>query len=429
MLLWLVFVVIVISVAMLLAIFSSFFPFSNQYWNIAQYTSAYYTAMSAVERWALAVKYAGHSSGWIAHWFDGESWWKYIQSTNSNTWVWNLSDAWTWDFFSYGNSWATAMRWTVKSTTNRIPKIWEWDVESILQESWYHSQDYNMISYNKPELFSLNGASSISDNKYYEYSNGVNSKITNIAWEFRLNPYLYKRMTDSCSSSLKDCARLCNNTQCPWEKDQTRSENLVIIDWVLKWRYNSGGSVEFSVIPSESSTISSTSYHVNLSRDSVIRKNNINQYTSLPYINGNQKVNASFWDSKNTVIFWSNAQINNYNLKSQRKVNGISWLNIISKSANELKSIAWGFSWLLSDSKVVDPHLSFELINYLWNNEWHSPWLYPFLEYYFSFNGAVWMDRYYTISWEWKVWKYNITLQVKKPTMKDASLWNFTIIF
>jgi len=350
--------------------FSSFFPFSNQYWNIAQYTSAYYTAMSAVERWALAVKYAGHSSGWIAHWFDGESWWKYIQSSNSNTWVWNPGDFWTWDFFSYGNSWATAMLWTVKSTTNRIPKLWEWDIEPILQESWYHSQDYNMISYNKPELFSLNGASSISDNKYYEYSNGVNSKITNIAWEFRLNPYLYKRMTDSCSSSLKDCARLCNNTQCPWEKDQTRSENLVIIDWVLKWRYNSGGSVEFSVIPSESSTVSSTSYHVNLSRDSVIRKNNINQYTSLPYINGNQKVNASFWDSKNTVIFWSNAQINNYNLKSQRKVNGISWLNIISKSANELKSIAWGFSWLLSDSKVVDPHLSFELINYLWNNEW-----------------------------------------------------------
>ena len=427
MLLWLVFVVIVLSVAMLLAMFSSFFPFSNQYWNIAQYTSAYYTAMSAVERWALAVKYAGHSSGWIAHWFDGESWWRYNQSTNSYSWAWNGSDNWTWDFFSYWNSWATTMYWTVKSTTNRIPKLWEWDIEPILQEPWYHSQDYNMITYNKPELISLNWSSTVSASDYYGYSSSTNSKITNISWEFRLNPYLYKKMIASTCPSIKDCAYLCKNTKCPWEKDQTRSENLPMIDWVLKWKYNSGGIVEFSIIPSESSTVSSTSYHVNFSKDSVIRKNNINQYTAKSYI-GSSQVNGSFWDSKTTVIFWSSEQINNLNIKS-KQLNDINWLNIISKSADSLKSIAWGFSWLLSDSKVLDPHLSFELINYLWNNHWSHPWLYPFLEYYFSFNGAVWIDRYYTIKWEWKVWKYNLTLQVKKPTMKESSLWNFTIIF
>jgi len=427
MLLWLVFVVLVLSVAMMLAMFSSFFPFSNQYWNIAQYTSAYYTAMSAVERWALAVKYAGHSSGWIAHWFDGESWWKYIKSTNSYSWVWNSSDVWTWDFFSYGNSWATAMLWTVKSTTNRIPKLWEWDVEPILQELGYHSDNYNMLNYNKTEVISLNWSSAISDNKYYEYSNSVNTKITDISWEFRLNPYLFKIMSKAIGCDTT-CSYLCKNTRCPWEKDQTRSENLPMIDWVLKWRYESGvNDIEFSVIPSESSTVSSTSYHVNLSRDSVIRKNNINQYTSTANIGDNQ-VNGSFWDTKTTVKFWNSNQINNYNIQA-KQWNSISWLNIISRGADELKSIAWGFWWLLSNSNVKNPHLTFELINYLWNNNSSRPWLYPFLEYYFSFNGAVWMDRYYTIKWEWKVWKYNLTLQVKKPTMKDSSLWNFTIIF
>ena len=113
----------------------------------------------------------------------------------------------------------------------------------------------------------------------------------------------------------------------------------------------------------------------------------------------------------------------------QGKLDNITGLNVISRNADTLKSMLEVFHQLLSDSNVLDPHLSFELINYLWNNEWHSNLrLYPFLEYYFSFNN-VWMDRYYTIRWEWKVWKYNLTLQVKKPTMKDSSLWNFTIIF
>jgi hypothetical protein len=318
------------------------------------------------------------------------------------------------------------MLWTVKSTTNRIPKLWEWDVEPILQESWYHSQDYNMLNYNKTELISLNWSSTISDNKFYEYSSNTNGKITDVSWEFRLNPYLYKKMIDSSCPSSKDCAYLCKNTHCPWEKDQTRSENLPMIDWVLKWRYNSGGLSEFSIIPSESSTVSSTSYHVNISKDSVIRKNNINQYTKAYVFSSPNPVNGTFWDSKVTVAFWWGEQINRYNI-SARQLDNITGLNVISRNADTLKSM-WGFSSVLNDPNVLDPHLSFELINYLWNNQSSKPQLYPFLEYYFSFNN-VWMDRYYTIKWEWKVWKYNITLQVKKPTMKDASLWNFTIIF
>ena len=34
----------------------------------------------------------------------------------------------------------------------------------------------------------------------------VNAKITDISWEFRLNPYLYKKMIDSsCPSSKGLC--------------------------------------------------------------------------------------------------------------------------------------------------------------------------------------------------------------------------------
>lgn len=54
----------IISVALLLALFSGFLPFFNTYWNVMQYTTAYYGALSAVERGALAVRYAGPGFDW-----------------------------------------------------------------------------------------------------------------------------------------------------------------------------------------------------------------------------------------------------------------------------------------------------------------------------------------------------------------------------
>lgn len=69
MLLMLVLIVMIISVALLLAVFSGFLPFVHTYGNVVQYTTAYYGALSAVERGALAVRYAGPG-------FDGESGWR-----------------------------------------------------------------------------------------------------------------------------------------------------------------------------------------------------------------------------------------------------------------------------------------------------------------------------------------------------------------
>ena len=66
MLLMLILIVMIISVALLLALFSGFFPFVNTYGNVMQYTTAYYGAMSALERGALAIRYTGPG-------FDGES--------------------------------------------------------------------------------------------------------------------------------------------------------------------------------------------------------------------------------------------------------------------------------------------------------------------------------------------------------------------
>lgn len=69
MLLMLVLIVMIISVALLLALFSGFLPFMHTYGNVMQYTTAYYGAVSAIERGVLAIRYAGPG-------FDGESGWK-----------------------------------------------------------------------------------------------------------------------------------------------------------------------------------------------------------------------------------------------------------------------------------------------------------------------------------------------------------------
>lgn len=52
-------IVVFIGAALLVAMYSSFLPFVNNYGNMMQYTAAYYGALSAIERGALAVHYAG----------------------------------------------------------------------------------------------------------------------------------------------------------------------------------------------------------------------------------------------------------------------------------------------------------------------------------------------------------------------------------
>ena len=59
MLLMIVMVIMIVSSALMLALFSSFLPFVLNYGNVAQYTTAYYGALSAVERGVLATNYAG----------------------------------------------------------------------------------------------------------------------------------------------------------------------------------------------------------------------------------------------------------------------------------------------------------------------------------------------------------------------------------
>lgn len=112
MLLMLVLIVMIISIALLLALFSGFFPFVNTYGNVMQYTTAYYGAMSALERGALAIRYTGPG-------FDGESGRKAQNNGTPNS-IGKTSDNRIENFYTYGNGNDSLLR-SVQSSTDRIP--------------------------------------------------------------------------------------------------------------------------------------------------------------------------------------------------------------------------------------------------------------------------------------------------------------------
>ena len=430
MLLSMVIVVLIIAIAMLFAILSSFLPFSNAYWNIIQYTSAYYSAISAIERWCLAVRYAGPG-------FDWESWWKFDKSDDGHYNTWNSSDSWIEDFVSYWRDWDTTLYWSVKSKTSSIPKKWGWNVDPSFIDSSSNSRsvDYNVMDYHSTVLIPLWKIWVIQPTNYYsEYWNyWLDSNFKGIRAHFRINPYLFKKVFDGNGKNI-DLAKLCVKS-CPWSSDDSMDRWTPYVDWVIKWLYEEDWkNIEVSILPSDGSDVWS-SYYVHEARDSLIRRNCIWQYNkdNTEWVNndthGEDKTYGIKWAE---VIFWDNKHPLKTDLSSSKDTWRIHQLNIVSRKSESLKNINKG-NFIDVISYLKKPQISFELINYLWSQwSWSSMkahYLYPFLEYRVESLWWEFSDLFYTIKWEWRVWKYDVRLQIKKPTLEDSSLWNFTIIF
>ena len=118
---------------------------------------------------------------------------------------------------------------------------------------------------------------------------------------------------------------------------------------------------------------------------------------------------------------------NNQSVFQGNRPNGI--LNIISSEESTLKNN--GYSDILN--WTTETNLTLDLVNLLlWpKGSMKDKWaIYPFLEYQIkSSNDKKIADRFFTIQGEGRVGNYAIRLQVKKPTLDQPALWNFTIIF
>lgn len=370
MLLAFVLIIIVTWLAILSSVYSIFAPFVTSFWDIVDYNVAYYWAISSVERGELILKYK-----WP--WFVG-SWWRLDQDV-----FWKPSDTvLTW--FSIWFDKRNGMLWSINSRTNRIPNIWEWNVDRNLWSGG--SENYNKLDYRWVETILLSIDDSSLDNYYILTLTWIDYSWSSISGQFRLPPKIFAGFG----------TWLCNNSSLPeiCDPDQDGLYDDIIVDWSLKWYYNWN---QFFIMPNESVSYYWDERIVNTDQDTAIRKSNINNWSWIV-----------FWDSIN--IFNSSAiQPNSQNVISTDAVSisNQTFANILSNN---------NYSWL---------QLKFVLVNFLrsFNNN-----IYPFLEYFFQFDSPI-ADRFYTIQWEGRKWDYDIKIIIKKPTFKETVAGSFTVVF
>lgn len=400
MLVTLVIILLLIWAAVVWSIYSNFLVFYSNFSESENYHRAYYTSISALERWELVVK---QRSPWYV-WSGWFKMWTWMGSTNNQNW-W-LDSGLTWFSYLWDNPEISTVFWTVESKTTRIPATWEWNIEWML--SAWDSSDYNMMDYENAENFLLYIDNSEDDPyKKVECSSGgvINnsdcsaSKPDKITWVIRLP----KLLEEKWFGTLDESKALI------WQYRWTNiPKDDPIVDWQIRWNYTDSNTVPFTVF-STSNINSGGRNTVDTNRDSVFRESDINKGLSF-----------NFWNRKFSPF------------DNSSRGNMLNWLTVVSQKANNISGLKINNILKNDDGSFSNVQLRFSLLNLLKgttgtnNDESH---IYPFLEYYVDFDGKEVPDRYYTITAEWNYADFQVNTIVKKPTTKETILWSFTSIF
>ena len=393
MLVTLVIILLLIWAAVVWSIYSNFLVFYSNFSESENYHRAYYTSISALERWELVVK---QRSPWYV-WSGGFKMWTWMGSTNNPNW-W-LDSGLTWFSYLWDNPEISTVFWTVESKTTRIPATWEWNIEWML--STWDSRNYNMMDYENAENFLLYiDNSKDSPYKKVDCNSGdsyeKDCKASNpdeIKWEIRLPKLLVEKWF----------GELDTTKPLVWLYESNVPKDDPIVDWQIRWNYSEDlDTVPFTVF-STSNINSGGKNTVDPNRDSVFRESDINKWLSF-----------SFWENKTPFTRWKK----------------LEQLTVVSQKANSISGKK--FKDIFTDySSFSNVQLRFSLLNILkgFSGNNNNPNVYPFLEYYVDFGGVEVPDRYYTITAEWNYADFQVNTIVRKPTTKETILWSFTSIF
>lgn len=373
-------ILLAVSFWILISVYSMFFPFFENLKNISEYNSAYYAAISSVERWELVLRYKNP-------WFQGTGG---FVGTNKISW-WPDSD--NNSDFGVVNNPQNWMRWNISSRTKNIPNLWWWNVDFMLANS--DSSDYNMIGYFQKENFILDVDDTVNPNQYYNSWGSMKSfSGWYISGSFRLPPKIFEWLTWWIDGGNLLCDD-STNTLCDVDKDKLFDE--VVVNRSLDWTYNSNN---FSIIPNRSVNYNYNPVTIDFTYDNAIRESLfddrlVNFSTSL---NDFSPVGSAgtYLRLKHSIIWKQSSSLQNTPFNDLLKRSDITWLV-----------------------------LKFSLFDLLRTRNGD---VYPFLEYQFEFPELV-SDRFYNIQWVGKVWDYDIYINVNKPTSNDSSIWDFAIIF
>lgn len=391
MLVTLVIILLLIWAAVVWSIYSNFLVFYSNFSESENYHRAYYTSISALERWELVVK---QRSPWYV-WSGGFRMWTRMGSYNN----WWDDSSLTWFSYLWDNPEISTVFWTVESKTTRIPATWEWNIEWML--SAQDSDNYNMMDYENAENFLLYiDRSEGSPYKKVECSSGINnsdclaSNPDEIKWKIRLPQLLVEKWFGDLDTTKP----------LVWLYESNVPKDDPIVDWQIRWNYNDNedsDTVPFTVF-STSSINSEGKNTVDTNRDSVFRESDINKWLSF-----------SFWDNKTPFNRWTH----------------LNQLTVVSQKANSISGNR--FKYIFENNNFSNVQLRFSLLNILkgFSGDSNNPNVYPFLEYYVDFDGKEVPDRYYTITAEWNYADFQVNTIVRKPTTKETILWSFTSIF
>lgn len=243
-----VFILLLIWVAVVGAIYSNFLVFYSNFEETQNYNKAYYEAISALERAELVIKQ--HDPG-----YEWSGWWKNLWESSIEVKIWD-SDKSVSDF-SYIWKPKTNLFWTIHSLTTRIPATWMWTVDWMFI-TW-DSLNYNAMDYDNSEIALLYYDDS--SKEPYDEANIEQTKPTKITWKIRLPGKIQPQFGD-----LDTAHNLLSGA----------ATNDAIVDWQLKWNYYSSAFTIFA-----RQDVDSTSRKINEQNDSAIRESDLNSWVNL----------------------------------------------------------------------------------------------------------------------------------------------------
>ena len=371
---FLVFILVLLSlgVGIFMSAYSSFFPFLQNIGHITEYNSAYYSAVSEVERGLLVLKYRDPGFQWS--W--GVMW---------STWRGPLSDQ-DRSFVTGNDQWT---RWNISSRTTSIPASGQGDTDPLLQAP--DSRMYNAVNYHDLETFLLS-VDSVSGSENY-YSGDVHV-VSYFSWDsfsgvFRLPPVVYATFGSGQQALL--CAD-ASNSACDADGDGVSDES--ILNRALAGMYNANDY--FKIIPMINIFYYS-GMQINTDYDTALRESLANATAALIF--GNSY----------TPIFPHGESL--------------SWQNVVSSVASVIEPQT--FTQLFQNPSVSDLQFSFGLVALLRS---YVGAIYPYLEYQFTFPQEI-SDRYFTIDGDGRNGNYDVHVLIKKPTVPGTVWGGFTVIF
>ena len=382
MLITLIIILVLIWAAVIWSIYWSFNVFYSNFTESENYHRAYYSSISALERWELVVR---QREPWYI-WSGGFILWNWLGGNPTNNDWWSDKELNGFSYFWNHKDITTVFR-TINSRTNRIPKEWKWNIEQMLAAD--DSSGYNMLWYENSEFFLLYYDNS-TWNPYTKWSIN-NASIDYVKWSIRLPQKLY----DSGNGKFW---LLDTSKQLAWTTWSVPTDEA-IIDRQIKWTYDSYPFTIYSSQKTDRKTIIT-------SQDTVFRESDVNWTDVSKWLEYN------FWTSRNPI---ENSHSTHWDGNPKR---------IISQKEGEISTL-YGFKNIFTNSNISKVQLRLSVLNFLKDV---SSEIYPFLEYYAEFEDEV-SDKDFTIDAEWNYSDYQVNLIIKKPTVKESVLSDFTSIF